>query len=413
MNLAVIGLQWGDEGKGKIIDLLSPSVDATVRYQGGNNAGHTIVLNGKKTVLHLIPSGILHPQSLCIIADGVVIDPKVLIDEIEGLKANGLLKNPEQLSISENAHIIFPYHVQIDLLREKSHKGRVIGTTGRGIGPCYEDKVARRGIRMRDLCNPETLKTSLEMILPEKNAYLEKVLGGATFEFEEIYGKYIAYGVYLKQYIKNVGLLLKEKIGQNAKLLFEGAQGVGLDLDHGTYPYVTSSNTVAASVLVEVGLPRSVLGHVMGVAKAYSTRVGLGPFPTELHDATGEHLQKEGSEFGSTTGRKRRCGWIDLAWLKHACWMNGVDSLAITKLDVLSKLDTIKICVGYESEKPVYEECEGWLKPIGEVRDFSALPAACQKYLKRIEAFVQVPISLISIGAERSAHFWMKKIVSH
>ena len=360
-NIAVIGLQWGDEGKGKIIDLLTPQVDVVIRCQGGNNAGHTIVLNGEKRVLHLIPSGALHQKCLCVIGDGVVVDPKVLIDEIEGLKAVGFLQNPKQLAISGNAHVIFPYHIQIDQLRETKKGGKAIGTTGRGIGPCYEDKIARRGIRMSDLVDPEILKHRLEGNLQEKNEYLQKMLGAKPLVFNEIYEKYNSYGKYLKNYIANVNLVLQQKVKEGFKLLFEGAQGVGLDLDHGTYPYVTSSNTVSGGMATGAGVSPKAIQHVLGVAKAYATRVGHGPFPTELSDSVGEHLQTKGAEFGATTGRKRRCGWLDLVWLKHAVWLCGVDSLVITKLDVLSELKKLKVAMVYQlNGKKIKESPAVW-----------------------------------------------------
>lgn len=427
-NIIVIGMQWGDEGKGKIIDLLTPKIDATIRFQGGNNAGHTIVINNQKTILHLIPSGVLHSKCLCIIGDGVVIDPKVLIDEIEGLKKSGYLKNPNQLSISENAHVIFPYHIQTDLLREKKRGAEAIGTTGRGIGPCYEDKICRRGIRMLDLVNPEAFKSRLKSTLKEKNEYLTRFLGGEACSYDALYEEYSGYGKYLKSFTKNVALLLKEEMEKGKSLLFEGAQGVGLDVDHGSYPYVTSSNTIAGGVFTGAGVPVKSIDHVLGVVKAYTTRVGHGPFPTELSDADGKLLQKEGDEFGATTGRQRRCGWLDLAWLKHAVWQNGVDHLAITKLDVLSHFKKIKVGVGYringkefetlpaganewKRAEPIYMEVEGWNQPIDKMKDWDELPKACQQYLEKIEDFVEAPVSLISVGAERHAHIWKKQKV--
>lgn len=420
-NLAVIGLQWGDEGKGKIIDLLTPSVDATIRFQGGNNAGHTIVIDSKKIVLHLIPSGVLHPNCLCLIGDGVVIDPKVLVGEIENLKKLGFLKNQGQLKISENAHVIFPYHIQTDLQREKKRGKQAIGTTGRGIGPCYEDKVARRGIRIRDLVDEGGLRLRLEETLKEKEEY-------QTFSAEEILREYREYGQYLKPYLCHGTRVLKGMLRDKKKLLFEGAQGVALDVDHGTYPFVTSSNTVSGAISVGAGVPPKAIDHVLGVVKAYTTRVGHGPFPTELRNETGKMLQKEGAEFGSTTGRERRCGWLDLAWIKHAVWLNGVDHLAITKLDVLSSLDKIRVAVGYridgekredppagwqewERAQPIYEELEGWKQTISQVTRWEELPKACQRYLEKIETFVEAPISLISVGADRKAHLWRGKIL--
>lgn len=426
MNIVVIGLQWGDEGKGKIIDLLTPRVDGVVRFQGGNNAGHTIVLDGIKRVLHLVPSGILHEKCLCILGPGCVIDPKVLMDEIEGLKEAGFLKDPHQLKISENAHVIFPYHILLDQLREQKKGERAIGTTGRGIGPCYEDKIARIGIRMGDLIFPETFKPRLQEILAEKNEILEKVFQAPSLSFDKILEEYISYGKYLKKYIKNTDSEIKDLIHRGRSLLFEGAQGAALDLDHGTYPYVTSSNTMTGEVFTGAGVPPKKIDHVLGVVKAYTTRVGHGPFPTELNDSIGEHLQKKGQEFGSTTGRKRRCGWIDLVWLRHACFLTGVDSLAITKLDVLTHVDPIKLTVGYKLEgqvletppsrlkdwerlEPLFEELEGWVEPLEKISQWEALPRACQNYLKRIEAFVGIKISILSVGPDRKEHIWVSQ----
>ncbi len=423
-NTVVIGLQWGDEGKGKVIDLLTPDVDAVVRFQGGNNAGHTLVIEGQKRVLHLIPSGVLHEKCLCIISNGVVVDPKVLIDEIEGLKNSGFFKDPSQLSISEDAHVLFPYHVRIDQLREEKRGGSAIGTTGRGIGPCYEDKVARCGIRMSDLVDSLALKKRLTEIVPEKRNYLEKVLGSKLPLSEEaIYEQYNTYGQYLKRHVCNTNHLLQELISQKRSVLFEGAQGVGLDLDHGTYPYVTSSNTISGGVFTGTGISPKGVDKILGVAKAYATRVGRGPFPTELNDKTGEYLQTKGAEFGSTTGRKRRCGWLDLFWLKHAVWMTGADHLALTKLDVLSGLDPISVAIGYrlngkmldsppsriedwEKVEPVYESLKGWHENIESVTNIKQFPKACLDYLKWVEKEIGIPISIISVGPERSAHIY-------
>ncbi|MDZ4225115.1 MAG: adenylosuccinate synthase, partial [bacterium] len=405
-NTVIIGLQWGDEGKGKVVDLLTPGADAVVRFQGGNNAGHTLVIDGQKRVLHLVPSGVLHEKCLCIVGDGVVVDPKVLIDEIEGLKSAGFLKKQAQLCISEKSHVIFPYHVRIDQLWEEKRGTNAIGTTGRGIGPCYEDKISRRGIRMGDLVDSKALKRRLAEVLPEKNEYLEKVLGNKTpFSENEVYEQYNTYGRYLKHYCQDTNGILQKLVGEKRSLLFEGAQGVGLDLDHGTYPFVTSSSTVSGGVMTGAGVPPRAIDEVLGVAKAYATRVGRGPFPTELHDATGEHLQNKGAEFGSTTGRRRRCGWIDLFWMKHAVWLTGCTRMAITKLDVLSGLENIKAAVGYqlngkkltappsriedwEKAEAVYETFSGWSENLEKITRFSALPKACQSYLKAVEDFV-------------------------
>lgn len=371
-NTVLIGLQWGDEGKGKVIDLLTPEYDATIRYQGGNNAGHTIVVGREKTVLHLIPSGVLHNNCLCIIASGVVVNPAVLIEEIENLQKNGFLKDPKQLVVSRKAHVIFPEHIGRDLKREKELGSSAIGTTGRGIGPCIEDKVSRRGVRMGEL-----------------EACSNK--------------EYAAYGKKLAPYLADTEALIKDWMLQGKKLLFEGAQGVGLDIDHGTYPYVTSSNTTSGAVFNGAGIPPGSLDAVIGVAKAYATRVGNGPFPTEQVNEIGNLLQEEGAEFGSTTGRKRRCGWLDLALLKEACWLNGVTALALTKLDVLSKLQTIQTGIGMENGNVRYETFPGWKCDISGTTEFSKLPGACQSYIKTIEDFTEVPVTLISTGPARSA----------
>lgn len=392
-NLAVIGLQWGDEGKGKVIDLLSPSFDIVCRFQGGNNAGHTIVLDGKKRVLHLIPSGILHAHTTSVLGPGCVVDPKILIEEMEDLTRSGLLKDPRRLLVSEKCHVIFPYHVQIDRQREAKKGG--IGTTGRGIGPCYEDKMARVGIRMGEILTPAVFKEKLTRVLDEKKR--------EPFPVQELFEKYADYGKYLKNNIKDLEPLFIEWIKQNRPILFEGAQGMALDCDHGTYPYVTASSTLPGAAAVGAGIPFQKIGSVLGVMKAYATRVGEGPFPTELKDEIGQKLQKQGHEFGATTGRKRRCGWIDLVWLKRAVWLSGAQGLAVTKLDCLTGISPLKLAVAYQGERPVYETLPGWEETIGEAKRWEDLPSACQNYLKRIEEFLGVPMALISIGSERNA----------
>ncbi len=356
-------------------------------------------MNGVKRVLHLVPSGVLHQNCLCLLGPGVVCDPKVLIDEIEGLKEAGFLKNPGQLLVSEKAHVIFPYHVLIDQLREEEKGEKAIGTTGRGIGPCYEDKIGRIGIRMGELLQPGSLKPHLKDVLESKNI--------PQLSFEKIYEEYVDYGKYLRNYIKDVSVLIKGLIEQKKSILLEGAQGSALDLDHGSYPYVTSSNTNVGAVFSGAGVPPGSIQKVLGVFKAYTTRVGHGPFPTELHDATGNRLQEQGAEFGSTTGRKRRCGWLDLVQLKEACWLNGVTELAVTKLDVLKGISPVRMAVDYKNGEPVYETMEGFSEEIGNIKTWKGLPKACQKFLKRIEEFVGVPIAMISVGPERSACLWV------
>jgi adenylosuccinate synthase len=420
-----VGAQWGDEGKGKIVDVFTEFADVVVRFQGGNNAGHTLVVDGKKTILHLIPSGILNPGVQCVIGNGVVVDPEVCLEEIRMLKAKGLLKNDKDLAISDTAHVILPYHKKIDILREEKKGTGKIGTTGRGIGPCYEDKMARMGIRMCDLIDPELLRKRLESILPEKNQYIEKILSGTPFTFDEIYRAYVQYGEALKRYVQNSAILLQEAHKKKKKILFEGAQGTSLDVDHGTYPFVTSSNTVAGNASCGSGIGPTQINAVIGVSKAYTTRVGSGPFPTELDDAVGEHLRKEGAEFGATTGRPRRCGWLDLVVLRHAVRVNGLTGLVLTKLDILSGLPEIKICTAYKRRgrvvkefpgsvdvlkecKPVYETLRGWKEPISGIRKIAKLPSAAQKYLKKIEKCLGVSLAVVSVGPSRNEQIFLK-----
>ncbi|HSA58818.1 MAG TPA: adenylosuccinate synthase [bacterium] len=424
-NVVVVGAQWGDEGKGKIVDVFTEFADVVVRFQGGNNAGHTLVVKGAKTVLHLIPSGILNPGVQCVIGNGVVIDPEVCLEEIRTLKSKGLLKSDRDLAISETAHVILPYHKRIDVLREEKKGAGKIGTTGRGIGPCYEDKMARMGIRICDLIDPELLKKRLEAVLPEKNLYLERILQGPTFSFDEIYGSYVAFGKALRGYVRNTAILLQEAAQKKKKILFEGAQGTSLDVDHGTYPFVTSSNTVAGNATCGSGIGPTQIQSVIGVSKAYTTRVGSGPFPTELDDPVGEHLRKEGAEFGATTGRPRRCGWLDLVVLRHAVRVNGLTGLVLTKLDILSGLPELKICVAYKRRgrvvkefpgsvdildecEPVYEKMRGWREPLSGIRKIANLPLTARSYLKKIERVLGVPIIVVSVGPSREEQIFLK-----
>ncbi|PMP64682.1 MAG: adenylosuccinate synthase [Caldimicrobium thiodismutans] len=416
-TLIVVGTQWGDEGKGKIVDVLTEKADFVVRFQGGNNAGHTLVINQKKFILHLIPSGIFHPHTICVIGNGVVVDPEVIIDEIEKLKKEGLDVSSQKLKISERAHVIMPYHKALDLARESRAKKNKIGTTGRGIGPCYEDKVGRRGFRLIDLTKPDFFREKLKVYLEEKNYYL-KYLGAEPLDFKEIYEKYVEYGQYLKPYLTDTSHLLWEAIKQNKNVLFEGAQGTFLDIDYGTYPYVTSSNTLSGNACCGSGLGPTVMNKVLGIVKAYTTRVGEGPFPTELKDELGEYLREKGGEYGATTGRPRRCGWLDLVMVKTAIRLNGISCLAVTKLDVLSGLDTLKVCTAYKiGEKtiesfpstldelsqvtPVYEEFPGWKENLSHVKSYNDLPKAAKNYLKNIETYLGVPIKIVSTGPSR------------
>ena len=424
-NLAIIGAQWGDEGKGKIVDLFTQDADVIVRYQGGNNAGHTLVVNGKKTVLHLVPSGALHADKLCVIGNGVVVDPEVLIDEIGALKAQGHLTSDEQLRISEQAHVIMPYHKLIDQARERLRGEGMIGTTGRGIGPAYEDKVARVGIRFVDLLEEDTFREKLERNIQEKNFYLKAILKEKALDFAEIHDSYGSFREKLKGYVTNTGLLLDQKIRAGKRVLFEGAQGTLLDVDHGTYPFVTSSSTITGGACSGSGVGPQHIQQVIGISKAYTTRVGSGPFPTELYGADGETLRREGAEFGATTGRSRRCGWFDAVGVRHAVRMNGMTGIALTKLDVLTGFKKIPICTAYryqgktvdefpasskvmQGAEPVYEEMAGWEAPLDNVRKFSDLPATAQKYVKRIEAVIGTEIILVSVGPGREQTILLK-----
>lgn len=417
-NIVVVGTQWGDEGKGKVVDLLTAGADMVARFQGGNNAGHTLVVGGKKFIFHLIPSGILYKDKKCFIGNGVVVDPEVLLQEIQDLKAVGEEITPERLALSDKAHIIMPYHKAIDLAREAAKGKHMIGTTGRGIGPCYEDKASRVGIRAVDLTEPETLKEKIATNLEEKNFFLTKFLDSDPLELKPIVDSYLGMAERLVPFITDVSVELDQGIKANKKVLFEGAQGVHLDIDHGTYPFVTSSNPVAGGACAGTGIGPSQLHHVVGIVKAYTTRVGAGPFITELEDATGDYIQKQGQEFGATTGRRRRCGWLDLVVIQDSVRLSGLDSLAITKLDVLTGVEKLKICVGYELDgeritarpaslkklagcTPVYMEIPGWQEDISEARQLDQLPPQTHAYLETIEEIAGVPISIISVGPGR------------
>ena len=415
-SIVIVGAQWGDEGKGKIVDLLTQYADVVVRFQGGDNAGHTVYLNKDKFVFHLIPSGILYEDKKCIIGSGVVIDPGALIEEITGLKKRGYLRDDSQLMISEEAHVILPYHRSIDMARERVFK---IGTTGRGIGPAYEDKVARSGIRMGDLIDEKIFRKKLEANLIQKNSYLVQVLNEGGFEFKKIHDDFVRFREQLGKYVRDTSRVIHGEMQKGGNILFEGAQGALLDVDHGTYPYVTSSNTVAGNACVGSGIGPTLIDSVVGIAKAYTTRVGEGPFPTELHDAVGEKLRQRGQEFGATTGRPRRCGWFDAVVVNHAVRVNGIQGMVITKMDVLNDLDKIKVCVGYrlngkvidyvpsnveafQSVEAVYEEMEGWKAEIKGAKSLSDLPANAQRYLRRVEELIGTKIVMVSVGSERN-----------
>jgi len=418
-NIVVVGTQWGDEGKGKIVDLLSEYSDYVVRFQGGNNAGHTMVVNGKTIISHLVPSGILQKKK-CFIGNGVVVDPVVLLDEIDYLMANGVDASPDMLKVSNRAHIIMPYHRQIDNARE-IHKGdKKIGTTGRGIGPCYEDRATRRGIRFADLLEFDLFAEKVRTIMEEKNFYLKQYFKTETVDPEEVIGQFIAIKERLIPYIADVSVILNSGMDDGKKVLFEGAQGTHLDVDHGTYPFVTSSSTVSGNAACGSGVGPCRLNQIIGIVKAYTTRVGSGPFPTELFDEIGDSIQKKGAEFGATTGRKRRCGWLDMVILKNAARLNSLTGLVITKLDVLDELDELKICTGYgyngevieefppsikvlENCKPVYETHPGWRKNTSALTDYEEFPENAKKYLSRIEELSGVKIKIVSVGPGREA----------
>jgi adenylosuccinate synthase len=417
-NVVVIGAQWGDEGKGKVVDIYTEFADDVVRYQGGNNAGHTLVVGDEKVVLHLIPSGILHEGKRCIIGNGVVLDPEVFIMEITKLKANGYLKDDNMLRLSEALHIIMPYHKRIDIAREAKSGAKKIGTTGRGIGPAYEDKIGRRGIRLMDLLDEKAFSRKIKEILDEKNLILTQLLNDKPFTFQEIYDEYMGYAETLRKYAADTSLMLHKEIKAGKSLLFEGAQGTLLDVDHGTYPFVTSSSTCAGGACTGSGVSPREIHEVIGIAKAYATRVGSGPFPTELEDETGEMLRQAGREFGSTTGRPRRCGWYDALVARYAVRVNGLSGIAITKLDVLSGLETVKVCTAYtyqgvvldevpasleiiEQCSPVYQEFPGWTEDITGCKSIEELPENARTYIKQIEALSGAPVVLVSVGPRR------------
>lgn len=418
-NVVIVGAQWGDEGKGKVVDLYTGWADCVARYQGGNNAGHTLVVEGKKTVLHLIPSGVLHPGKCCVIGNGVVVDPKVLLEEIDQLKEKGRdLIGDGTLLISEGCHVILPFHRALDKAREQLKADQKIGTTGRGIGPTYASKVARDGLRMAEFIRPREFRRQLGILGEYHNRVLTRLLDAEPIDIDQVYEEYAAYAERLAPLVRNTSILLHDMIAGTKKVLFEGAQGTLLDVDHGTYPFVTSSNTVAANAATGTGLGPQAVERVIGISKAYTTRVGEGPFPTEQKDGVGEHLAREGNEFGATTGRPRRCGWLDAVVLRHAVRVNGMTGLAVTKLDVLAGLDEIRIATAYETSegtltevpgalslweeaKPVYESFEGWSKAPRKARNFSELPAAVRRYVDRIEELAGIPVVLLSVGPDR------------
>ncbi|MSQ02208.1 MAG: adenylosuccinate synthase [Myxococcales bacterium] len=414
LNVVVVGAQWGDEGKGKVVDLLAQKVGYVVRFQGGNNAGHTLVVAGVKTILHLIPSGILQENCVNVIGNGVVIDPAVLVREMDALVAAGVTVNPHRLVISTEAHVILPWHKALDLARESAAGEGKIGTTGRGIGPAYEDKVGRRGLRIADLLDRTALRRHIDTLLPDVNRRLVSDFGAAPLDGDACFAELDALAERLRPHARSTIRLLHDAIRRGDGILFEGAQGTFLDVDHGTYPFVTSSNTVAGGACAGSGVGPTSIDEVIGIAKAYCTRVGSGPFPSELSDATGERLRAVGHEFGATTGRPRRCGWFDAAMVQTAAMLNGMTGLVLTKLDVLSGMETLRICVGYEGlldvptgavalsvVTPIYEDLPGWSESLTGISTFEGLPENARRYVDRIEALVGVPVVVIGTGAGR------------
>ena len=418
MNFVVVGAQWGDEGKGKLIDFLSQEADITVRYQGGNNAGHTVVVGNEEYVFHLLPSAILHEGKTCVIGIGVVVDPKALIAEIAGLESRKIKVTPDKFKISGHCHIVMPYHRILDSLREAKRENK-IGTTGRGIGPCYADKVARCGIRMVDLLNSRVLESKLKDNLKEKNEIFRKVYEHKGYSLPKIYEEYLSYGEKLAPYIEDTSLFLNRSIDKGKSVLFEGAQGTFLDIDFGTYPFVTSSNSIVGGVCSGSGVSPTKIDKAIAAVKAYTTRVGEGPFPTEFSSQTDNDIQRKGKEFGATTGRPRRCGWFDSVMVNYSLMINGISELAIMKLDVLDDLKSIKICTAYTYKgkifkdfpldfevlcnlKPVYEEVKGWQQSTEGIQDFQKLPPNARRYVKRLEELLKIPIKYISTGSKRS-----------
>jgi adenylosuccinate synthase len=414
----ILGAQWGDEGKGKVTDLYSESAEVVVRYQGGNNAGHTIVVDGERFALSLIPSGVLYPQVTPVIGNGTVVDPAVLLQEMETLRSRDI--DPDRVRVSGNAHVIMPYHRKLDAVLERFLGEQQIGTTKRGIGPAYMDKYSRHGIRMQDLFDPKIFRAKLETNLKDKNRQLTKVYNQLPMDLDEIYDEYMGYADQLLRYVTDTSLLVWEAIHAGKNVLFEGAQGTLLDIDHGTYPFVTSSNPTAGGACTGSGVGPRDIDRVIGVTKAYISRVGTGPFPTELHDEIGDALIEIGGEYGVVTGRRRRCGWLDAVALRYSARVNGLSEIALTKLDILSHFDTIKVAVAYDSLgeryaefprqqrvlyncEPVYEELEGWSTDISGIREYRDLPELAQRYVERVEALAGVPITSVGVGPGREA----------
>ncbi|ABS39775.1 adenylosuccinate synthase [Clostridium botulinum] len=423
----VLGAQWGDEGKGKMTDYLAENADVVVRFQGGNNAGHTVVVGEKEYKLHLIPSGILYNDKLNVIGNGVVLDPKALFEEINYLESLGVEITPDRLIISDRAHVIMPYHRVLDGIKERARGNKDIGTTGKGIGPSYTDKMERSGIRVCDLIHKEVFEENLKETLEVKNKIITEVFGGEALDYNEIYNEYLGYAEKLRPFVKDISVIVNKKIKDGKEVLFEGAQGTLLDIDYGTYPYVTSSSTIAGGVCIGAGVGPTAITNAVGIAKAYTTRVGKGPFPTELLDSTGDWVREKGHEFGVTTGRARRCGWLDLVILKTSARISGLTSFAVTKIDTLAGLDTLKVCTGYRLNgeiidyvpasledlakcEPIYEEFEGWDDSIANARCYEDLPENAIKYLKKIEDFTETKVSIVSVGPKRDQTMMISEI---
>jgi adenylosuccinate synthase len=423
----VLGAQWGDEGKGKMTDYLAEGADVVVRFQGGNNAGHTVVVGEKEYKLHLIPSGVLYEDKLNVIGNGVVVDPKALFEEIGYLENLGVKITPKNFIISDRAHLIMPYHKILDSLKEKSRGKNDIGTTGKGIGPCYTDKVERCGIRVCDLMHKEVFKEKLQENIKMKNDLIINVFGGEALDFDAIYNEYLAFGERMAPFVTDISVRVYDEIKADKTVLFEGAQGMLLDIDYGTYPFVTSSNTIAGAVNTGAGVGPTMITNAVGIAKAYTTRVGKGPFPTELLDEMGEFIREKGQEYGVTTGRARRCGWLDLVILKTSARVSGLTSFAVTKIDTLAGIDKLKVCVGYKfNDKvidyfpasledlakcvPIYEEFDGWDESVAAARSYAELPENAKIYLRRIEEFTGTRISIISVGPKRDQTMMVKEI---
>jgi adenylosuccinate synthase len=428
-TVVAVGAQWGDEGKGKIVDWLGPQADLVARFQGGNNAGHTLVVDGETTVLHVVPSGILHDGSVNLIGPGVVVDPAILLGELQSLKDRGILKDPSRIRVSGRAHVILPWHCALDAGREKAAGKDKIGTTGRGIGPCYEDKVARRGIRVADLRQVDTLREKLGVIAIQKNFELTQMYSEEPVDLDALFEQCVEWGRQLEPYIDHTGRILDRSLRAGKNVLFEGAQGTFLDIDHGTYPFVTSSNCVAGAVCTGSGVGPTRIDRVIGITKAYTTRVGSGPFPTELEDAVGEELRRAGAEFGATTGRPRRCGWLDGVLLREAVTVNGLTDLAINKLDILSGFEELKICTAYdidgkvtedfpmtlaeaERAKPIYETLPGWSEDVSGLTSLEEFPDNARRYIERIEAIAEVPAALLSVGPGRDETIILRELFS-